>query len=623
MPVRQLLRRPLSLACARFASRPIAVLVLVAALAPAGCGSSRGRPNSVTGGGDCVETTHQCVGTTWQVCEEAAWKEVTRCPTACDPGRGCVTCLPGQKFCNGDTITTCKDDGTAGEAVLKCPGGACSGGVCVDPCSMAGAELSYIGCHYWPTVTANSEVPGDSHFAVAVANPNDTPADVMVTRPGGGMGMNAQVPPGGLSTIKLPWVDELRTAKQSALVAGGAYRLDSSLPVTVYQFNPLEFQVEPCGMAMSCPTYTNDASLLLPQHTLTGHYIAVSRPALLFVDKTGGIFPSEDWRARYPGFISIVGTESGDTKVSVKFTAPTTAGSGGIGTYAAGQTATFTIKQSDVLQLFAAVPDRCTPAFTEKVDDNPFAPETIGYCDLPATDLTGTEITADQHVAVFSGHVCDFVPFNRWACDHLEEQMLPLESWGKKYAVAKIQRKPANIPDLVRVVSGANGNAIDFDPPSVHARVTLDRGKWMEFPVTEDFVATGSEAFLITQFMVGQDYFGMRSGNSDPGDPAMNLAVPVEQYRSSYIFLAPETYVLNYVNVTAPAGMEVMLDGMPIGGQLKSIGGGAWAAGRIPITAGTHNISSAQPLGIQVYGLAPYTSYMYPGGLDVKVINVQ
>ena len=57
--------------------------------------------------------------------------------------------------------------------------------------------------------------------------------------------------------------------------------------------------------------------------------------------------------------------------------------------------------------------------------------------------------------------------------------------------------------------------------------------------------------------------------------------------------------------------------------QLRPIGGGAWTAARIRIGAGTHTISSARPIGIEVYGLAPYTSYKYPGGLDVKMINVQ
>ena len=37
---------------------------------------------------------------------------------------------------------------------------------------------------------------------------------------------------------------------------------------------------------------------------------------------------------------------------------------------------------------------------------------------------------------------------------------------------------------------------------------------------------------------------------------------------------------------------------------------------------GNHRLSSpaGQGIGLKVYGVAPYTSYMYPGGLDLDVI---
>ena len=79
----------------------------------------------------------------------------------------------------------------------------------------------------------------------------------------------------------------------------------------------------------------------------------------------------------------------------------------------------------------------------------------------------------------------------------------------------------------------------------------------------------------------------------------------------------------NYVNVTAPTDAAVMLDGQPIPqASFKSIGPDFIAA-RVSIKAGTHTIESGKPFGIETYGLAPYTSYMYPGGLDVKQINIQ
>ena len=38
------------------------------------------------------------------------------------------------------------------------------------------------------------------------------------------------------------------------------------------------------------------------------------------------------------------------------------------------------------------------------------------------------------------------------------------------------------------------------------------------------------------------------------------------------------------------------------------------------ISGGAHNITSPKKFGIAVYGVGSYTSYMYPGGLDLKLI---
>ena len=122
---------------------------------------------------------------------------------------------------------------------------------------------------------------------------------------------------------------------------------------------------------------------------------------------------------------------------------------------------------------------------------------------------------------------------------------------------------------------------------------------------------------------MGQAWSGLGTGGAAGGDPAMALSVPIEQYRSSYIFLAPASYKENYVNVSAPAGDALMLDGTAVDlTKLTPIGGGKYVGGRLSITAGTHTITASQPFGIEVYGLAPFTSYMYPGGLDVKSINI-
>ena len=76
-----------------------------------------------------------------------------------------------------------------------------------------------------------------------------------------------EVETNAVQIITLPWVQALYSGYQaSEIVPDGAYRLRTDRPVTVYQYNPLEYNT---GSGF---TYTNDASLLLPVTAWTGNY---------------------------------------------------------------------------------------------------------------------------------------------------------------------------------------------------------------------------------------------------------------------------------------------------------------------------------------------------------------
>ena len=110
------------------------------------------------------------------------------------------------------------------------------------------------------------------------------------------------------------------------------------------------------------------------------------------------------------------------------------------------------------------------------------------------------------------------------------------------------------------------------------------------------------------------------NGEGGEGDPALSLGIPTEQFRTSYSFLAPDTYTRSFVNITAASGQNVILDGSPVGGWTP-VGGTGMQTTRVMIGGGAHTISSDLPFGIVVYGFGSYTSYMYPGGLDLEFIN--
>jgi hypothetical protein len=401
--------------------------------------------------------------------------------------------------------------------------------------------------------------------------------------------------------------------ESSALVRGGAYRLTSTLPVTVYQFNPLEYQ------SGSDYSYTNDASLLLPTHVLTPNYVVIARPTMQIEMVMRGPFGREMSETIVsPGFFAVTATAD-RTTVRISFRADVLASAdGSVRAFRRGESGTFELNRGDVLQILAASPPRCDRSGGNDAPD-PYT--TIYYCRVSDQyDLTGTEIRASAPVAVTAGHNCAFVPYHRWACDHLEENLFPEDAWGTDVIVSVTQPVRGE-PNLVRILSGRDGNSLTFDPPSVHAPVVLNRGQILEFEARQSFRIQATAAIQVAQFLVGQDYAGFRSaGEEGQGDPSMSLAIPIEQYRTSYAFLAPTTYAQSYVNVTAPSGTNVMLDGVPVTG-FTPVGSSGYAVARVPVRGGAHRIEGDRPFGIVVYGFGSYTSYMYPGGLDLERIN--
>ncbi len=238
-------------------------------------------------------------------------------------------------------------------------------------------------------------------------------------------------------------------------------------------------------------------------------------------------------------------------------------------------------------------------------------------CDLSeTTDLTGTVIKADKEIAVFSGHSCANVPFDRPTCDHLEEQLFPLETWGT-HAIGTNTISLGGDLSVYRVVSGEAGNHITFDPP-VHPSVDLDLGEYVEFSSSKDFEVRGSGRLMLTQFMVGQ---GVPVSGQEVGDPAMALVIPVEQYLNSCRFIAPESFDENYINVVLPAGSSLELDGASVPeNSFTAVGVSGYQVAKLPIAGGAHALNSSARFSVIVYGVGSYTSYMYPGGLNLNHI---
>ena len=582
------------------------------------------------------------------------------CPKGCmncRADKSCGDCDPARKStCMSDTVITCNEDGTLGEHKFcdSANGEHCMNGTCLTPCDVAAATHSYIGCDYWPVPLLNAQLDEMFDFAVVVANPvsgvEGVPgpsANVKVVRadPNGGpfpvcvpdgnpdnpspetVVQITTVESGKMKVLKLPWIYEVAGIQSNGMGGGegtiqqpgGAYHLCSSMPVTVYQFNPLQFEKAPqngrcpnnADFNPPCHSYTNDASTLLPTSTLGKEYIVASRGGSALQVTPFGMPPRAPTVT--PGFFTIVGTED-DTTVTINYT-------GASDQQPAGGSDTVVIGRGEVYQAVSARP-RWDPKFPNKAPCIRGDMDSSGvYCDLgPLYDLTGTHIVASKPVALYGGHSCSFVPYNRWACDHLEDQIFPLTTWGKHYLAAQTPPGRMGEPNFFRVISGAKDNLITFGGLTMMP-VTLNSGEWVEFMVNGAFEANSTDRMLVVQYMVGENYFGVFNGVQD-GDPSLGLVVPKEQYRTSYDFLTPETYTSSYVTVIAELGTSFTLDAtVEMMGFDNEVGASGFGHKTIKVDPGPHHITSDKPFGISVSGRASFTSYLFPGGLNLNELD--
>jgi len=368
-----------------------------------------------------------------------------------------------------------------------------------------------------------------------------------------------------------------KTLNGSGIMAGGAYRITSDLPVIAYQFNPLD----------GANSYLSDASLLLPASAYDTYYIV---PGYLYGPDIAG--------ANWPVHLQIVAMAA--TQVWVTSTAATVAGTG-VPALTPGVEQSFNLQEGDYLQLTLA---------------------------QVATSFAGTYIRSSNPVAVFSSADCSNVPYGsqNCCCEHLEEQIFGLQTWGKQYVAARVW-KIANEPALWQIIAQQNGTTVTFSAsPGVTGLpagpVTLNARQSVEYLVNGsggavgDFFVSADKPILVTQFTVGSFL-----GDGTNGDPDMVQAVPVEQFLSAYVILVPTTWVYDSVTLIRKAGATVKIDGNPVASGWVSVALSGYEVTRTRVGDGVHVLEGTEPFGVIVNGYDAYDSYSYPGGLNQQVIN--
>lgn len=621
---------------------------------------------------ECAAGAMRCAFGKIQRCEgnetTAVWTDVDDCAAK---GKLCVsstyeckTCIPDGLACDGQVVKKCHSDGEGADELDTCDttkGMACREGACKNLCQVAGIVRSNVGCEYWPVDLDNAMISATSNaaaqqFAVVVSNPEpDIAIKVQIFQDDGNPG-DAPAPVEIASSVIAPYnlqvfklgpreVDgsppgEYNTGTHTALTRH-AYKVVTDFPVVAYQFNPLD----------NVNVFSNDASLLKPREALTAEdgiitplYVVAGWPQTIAATDN----PNTNFNPLSPinlrAFLTIVGTKA-NTTVRVHPTTTVVAG-GPVQQTSPGGVIQVGLSAYDVLNL-------------ETGDFN--------------ADFTGTLIEADAPIVVYSGSEASDAPHfdklaNRRCCaDHLEDQLDPLRTAGKSFAIAHTPSRttavkaaggdiePAPEPDYVRFIAASTkGSIIKTSLPAPDDEIVLNyRGDFYEITAYGDFTAQASEAVLVSRVMGSQDAANVKRGLPG-GDPSLIIMPPVEQFRDRYVILTPDKYAFDFVTIIAPYKSAVYFDDTAI----EEIGCETAPAdgltdeerGRDPDYVvyrcqlgfpsidplkvapdnlkpgmqndGVHRVTADQPVGVLVLGFDSFVSYEYAGGTELRSINV-
>ena len=232
------------------------------------------------------------------------------------------------------------------------------------------------------------------------------------------------------------------------------------------------------------------------------------------------------------------------------------------------------------------------------------------------SDFSGSRVEANHPIAVFAGHKCINVPTGNPWCDHIVEQQMPTQMWGKQFALTKTGSMNS---DRVMITAREDGTVVKVNGSTMTTLKALQSYTY-RLTANSAFVETSQPAACFLYIEGARD-------NNMIGDPSSVHISPVEQRIHELTFATFQTDVsrTHYVNVvtTAAGAAGMQLDGRNISGQFATLSGNpSLRFARINIAHGTHTLrTTTDGFTGHVYGLGHCESYAYTFGSATLILD--
>lgn len=252
-----------------------------------------------------------------------------------------------------------------------------------------------------------------------------------------------------------------------------------------------------------------------------------------------------------------------------------------------------------------------------------------------AGDFSGTRVVANKPIAVFNGNCLTAVPGGgntSTGYDHVFEQAMPVDYWGKKFVVTST-RAPEEIPqplenDVVKVTALEDNTVVNSDNGKERVLFNMNAGESRTFNMD---LYTEPCAYLeannrIAVFLYNHSHAARK--DEPYGDPSMVWISPVEQTLEEVTFTTfnvqqVENHFVNIVCYTDYCS-EMTLDGTNISGQFNPVPGNPdLSYVRYPISHNYHTLQCPGGFIAHVYGIGQAEGYAYSVGSSAKILTKQ
>lgn len=240
-------------------------------------------------------------------------------------------------------------------------------------------------------------------------------------------------------------------------------------------------------------------------------------------------------------------------------------------------------------------------------------------------DFSGTVVESDKPVAVFNGNCLTAIPGGiNYGYDHVFEQAMPINNWGRHFAVASIYPCYSDLEsDQVKITALNENTTVWRDGVSL---CTLRARESFVFSLDLD----AAPCYLESDNPVAVFLYNHSHGDGEDahGDPSMVWISPVEQTIEEVTFSTFQVQQVrtHFVNIVCfTENVENMtLDGTNIASDFSQVPGNPELAyARKNIDHGTHTLRCPRGFIAYVYGIGEAEGYAYSVGSSAKILTNQ